>query len=165
MAEKIMIWAQTNNGTIGNELKIPWHQKKDVQFFKAQTTGQTILMGRNTMASFHGRALPNRLNLVLSHQTDLTMPAGFVLVHSLAEAEKMADARGEKLLIVGGSVVYQTLMADADELLVTYLDTDFVGDTVMDPVDKTIWQGEVIAHDLADDENDFDFEIVRFTRR
>ena len=49
MAEKILIWAQTNNGTIALNGSIPWRQKADMKFFKEQTIHQVALMGRNTM--------------------------------------------------------------------------------------------------------------------
>ncbi|MDR3190707.1 MAG: dihydrofolate reductase [Lactobacillaceae bacterium] len=165
MAEKIMIWAQTNNGTIGNELKIPWREKADMQFFKAQTLDQVILMGRNTMDSFNGRPLPKRVNLVLTSQADLVVPEGFQAVNTLAEADQIADELGKDLLIIGGSAVYTSLLTEADILYVTYLDTDFSGDTIMPQVDKTVWQGVEIQAGLADPDNEFDYVIVKYSRR
>jgi len=165
MAEKILIWAQTNNGTIANNGEIPWQEKADMKFFRQQTTQQVVVMGRNTMIAFHGHALPNRINLVLTHDKDLVVPEGFQKVYSKAEAEKIADDAGKKLAVIGGKGIYQSYLTDADVLYVTYLDTDFHGDVLMEPIDKTIWEGTSFATGSADDDNDFDYEVVKFTRR
>jgi len=165
MAEKNLIWAETKNGTIAIDGRIPWRQKADLKFFKQETIHQVALMGRNTMASFDGHALPNRLNVVLTHDEHLVVPAGFDKVYTMAEAEKLADDQGLKLQIIGGKAIYDSYMPVADVLYVTYLDTDFMGDVLMAPVDETIWQGEEIMAGPADADNDYAWRIVKYTRR
>ncbi|SJX70210.1 Dihydrofolate reductase [Weissella confusa] len=165
MAEKILIWAQTNNGTIALNGAIPWRQKADMKFFKEQTIHQVALMGRNTMLSFGGRALPERINMVLTHDENLGVPAGFDKVYSMDEAERIADENNMKLAVIGGKAIYDSYLPVADILYVTYLDTDFMGDVLMAPVDKTIWLGEEIAAGPANDDNQYDWRIVKYTRR
>ncbi len=165
MAEKILIWAQTNNGTIALNGSIPWRQKADMKFFKEQTIHQVALMGRNTMLSFGGRALPERINMVLTHDETLDVPAGFEKVYTMAEAEQIADEKGMKLAVIGGKAIYDSYLPVADILYVTYLDTDFMGDVLMPPVDQTIWIAEEIASGRADADNDYDWRIVKYTRR
>lgn len=165
MAEKILIWAQTNNGTIALNGAIPWRQKADMKFFKEQTIHQVALMGRNTMLSFGGRALPERINMVLTHDENLAVPAGFDKVYSMDEAERIADENNMKLAVIGGKAIYDSCLPVADILYVTYLDTDFMGDVLMAPVDKTIWLGEEIASGPVNDDNQYDWRIVKYTRR
>lgn len=165
MAEKILIWAQTNNGTIALNGSIPWRQKADMKFFKEQTIHQVALMGRNTMLSFGGRALPERINMVLTHDENLAVPAGFDKVYSMDEAERIADENNMKLAVIGGKAIYDSYLPVADILYVTYLDTDFMGDVLMAPVDKTIWLGEENASGPANDDNQYDWRIVKYTRR
>ena len=165
MAEKILIWAQTNNGTIALNGSIPWRQKADMKFFKEQTIHQVALMGRNTMLSFGGRALPERINMVLTHDEKLAVPAGFDKVYSMDEAERIADENDMKLAVIGGKAIYDSYLPVADILYVTYLDTDFMGDVLMAPVDKTIWLGEEIVAGPANDDNQYDWRIVKYTRR
>lgn len=165
MAEKILIWAQTNNGTIALNGSIPWRQKADMKFFKEQTIHQVALMGRNTMLSFGGRALPERINMVLTHDENLSVPAGFDKVYSMDEAERIADENDMKLAVIGGKAIYDSYLPVADILYVTYLDTDFMGDVLMAPVDKTIWLGEEIAAGPANDDNQYDWRIVKYTHR
>lgn len=59
-----------NNGMAKNG-KIPWHSKKDLAFFKAQTLNNIIIMGLNTFISLPNcEPLKNRLNIVLTRNQD-----------------------------------------------------------------------------------------------
>jgi dihydrofolate reductase len=165
MAEKNLIWAQTTDGTIAKDGAIPWRQKADLAFFKQATIDQVVLMGRNTMLSMNGRALPNRINLALTHESGLAVPEGFQVVTTMAEAEKIANDAHKKLQVIGGKAIYDSYLPVADALFVTYLDSDFSGDVFMAPVDESIWQGDTIATGLADEKNDYPYRIVKYTRR
>jgi len=46
---------------IGLNNSMPWQHKEDMEFFKARTTGNVVIMGRKTYESM-GRPLPNRTN-------------------------------------------------------------------------------------------------------
>src|SRR5690606_4090589 len=50
---------------IGKDNALPWHLSDDLKRFKTLTLGKPLLMGRRTAESL-GRALPGRLNLVLT---------------------------------------------------------------------------------------------------
>ena len=67
----ILIVALDNADAIGRNGTLPWHLPDDLRRFKALTTGHTILMGRRTFVSI-GHPLPNRRNLVLTHDTAFT---------------------------------------------------------------------------------------------
>lgn len=55
------IWAEDRAGHIGNEGKLPWNLPADLAYFKKQTMGHPMLMGRKTFDSFPG-LLPHRLH-------------------------------------------------------------------------------------------------------
>ena len=59
------IAAMSLNRVIGAGNKIPWHLPEDFKWFKQQTVGKVILMGRKTFESL-GKALPNRKNIILT---------------------------------------------------------------------------------------------------
>ena len=65
-----LIVAYDKNKSIGNENTIPWRLRADMLRVKALTTNQTIIMGRKTLDSI-GRALPNRINRVLTKNPEL----------------------------------------------------------------------------------------------
>ena len=63
----IGIVAIAQNFAIGKGGKLPWHYSSDLKFFKETTIGNAIVMGRKTFDSI-GKALPNRLNIVLKKE-------------------------------------------------------------------------------------------------
>jgi dihydrofolate reductase len=59
------IAAMSLNRVIGADGKIPWHLPEDFKWFKQQTIGKVVLMGRKTFEGL-GKALPNRKNIILT---------------------------------------------------------------------------------------------------
>ena len=59
------IAAMSENRVIGAGNKIPWHLPEDFKWFKAQTTGHIVVMGRKTFEGLP-KPLPNRKNLILT---------------------------------------------------------------------------------------------------
>ncbi|MGL4919381.1 MAG: dihydrofolate reductase, partial [Plesiomonas shigelloides] len=62
-----LIAAMADDRIIGQDNQMPWHLPADFAWFKAQTLGKPVIMGRHTFASI-GRPLPGRRNIVLSRQ-------------------------------------------------------------------------------------------------
>ncbi|AEJ24119.1 dihydrofolate reductase [Weissella koreensis] len=163
MAEKVLIWAQTKDGTIAKDGSIPWHVQGDMKFFAQKTKNQVVLMGRNTMMSLHGQPLPNRINLVLTHQKDLEVPVGFKKVYSIETAEAIADEEQKQLMVIGGKGIYDSYLPIADRLLVTYLATDYHGDVMLDPIEGA-WKKELLTEGEADENNDYAYQIWNYYR-
>ena len=61
-----LIWAQDQNGGIGENGNLPWHISEDLKNFKFLTLNTTIIMGRKTWDSLPIKPLPKRNNIVLS---------------------------------------------------------------------------------------------------
>ena len=59
-----IVVAMDENHLIGKDNKLPWHLPADLAYFKKNTTGKSIVMGRKTYDSI-GRPLPNRRNIVI----------------------------------------------------------------------------------------------------
>ena len=68
-----LVVAMADNGVIGRDGALPWRLPEDLRRFKAQTLGKPVLMGRRTFESI-GRALPGRMNLVLTRDTAWRAP-------------------------------------------------------------------------------------------
>lgn len=116
-----LIAAMDRNMAIGFENTLPWHIPTDMQHFRKTTTGQTILMGRNTLESM-GKALPNRTNLVLSRNETWSAP-NVTRVASIEHAIELlhnSDTAG-RLWVIGGAQVYSEAIKVADELVLTRL--------------------------------------------
>ena len=67
-----IIVAIAENGAIGYKGDLIYHLSADLKRFKQLTTGNTVIMGRKTFQSLPKGALPNRRNIVLTRQKDLS---------------------------------------------------------------------------------------------
>ena len=112
-----IIVARAQNGAIGYKGDLIYHLSADLKRFRKLTTGNTVIMGRKTFESLPKGALPNRRNIVLSHQKGITFP-GTEVYSSLDEALTHCSAN-EKVYIMGGAQIYNLAMHFADELEIT----------------------------------------------
>lgn len=123
-----IIVAIAQNGAIGYKGDLIYHLSADLRRFKELTTGNTVIMGRKTYESLPKGALPNRRNIVLTHQQGVSYP-GTEVYSSLDEALSKC-ARDEKVYIMGGAQVYTQALPMADELEITLVnDTPALADT------------------------------------
>ena len=96
-----MIWAQAANRVIGDGKKMLWHVPDDFKHFKATTMGSPIIMGRHSFEAIGKRALPGRLNIVLTSQADYQANEAQV-ANSITQALEVAEASGaQKCWIYG----------------------------------------------------------------
>ena len=78
-----IIVAMANNGVIGLDGKLPWHIPMDLVYFKTQTIGHSVIMGRKTFESI-GKPLPNRRNIIITRNLEYQVD-GCEVVSSLEE--------------------------------------------------------------------------------
>ena len=132
-----MIAAHDTNKGIGIDNKLPWHLPEDLAHFKRETEGKYVLMGRKTFESI-GRPLPNRHSVVLTRDTDwpynsdLASNDNFDTLNTrgdLLEFLNYAEQRGEDVIVIGGSEIYQMLIKSADELIITVVEGDYKVDS------------------------------------
>lgn len=117
-----LIVALDRHRAIGRDNDLPWRLPDDLKRFKALTLGKPILMGRKTAESL-GRALPGRLNLVLTRSGRVPFD-GMQAVTSVDEAIGIAADQGAgELCVIGGGEVYALTLERADVLHVTEVDT------------------------------------------
>lgn len=95
-----LIVAMTKNHVIGKDNQMPWHLPADLAWFRQNTTGKPVIMGRKTFESI-GRPLPKRTNLVLSRQPYLH--EGVIWQNSLESAVDFVKDSPEILLIGGAN--------------------------------------------------------------
>lgn len=117
MSFDVVIAADLDWG-IGKDNALPWPRLRgDLVHFKTITSTASagrrnaIAMGRRTWDSkeIAGKALPRRLNIVLS-RGDIAVPDGVVVASSIDDAiDKRADA--EALFVIGGAEIFQLALA------------------------------------------------------
>lgn len=139
-----LIAAIDRNRLIGiDSERMPWHLPDDLRHFKRLTLGKPVIMGRRTFESI-GRALPGRLNIVLTRGQSIEPIAGQLQSASdLASARRLAEAWiGQQLvnqvtttgdtpaaevMVIGGAQIYAQALGEADRLYLTEIDAQFPG--------------------------------------
>ncbi len=160
----ILIAALDQRGAIGHEGKLLFWLPNDLKRFKALTTGHTILMGRKTFESLPNGALPNRRNIVLSHNTSLEL-AGAEVFSSLNEA-LASCAQDEIVYVIGGAQIYAETIGHADGLCITQIEaTAPLADVFFPTIDDSIWKINVKEPHLADEKHLHAYCFTDYIRR
>ena len=159
-----LLAALAEDRAIGRGNTMPWRLPDDLKRFKALTLGKPILMGRKTAQSL-GRALPGRLNLVLTGSGQVPF-AGMQAVDSLEQAlELTAQAGAGELCVIGGGQVYAQLLDRADRLYLTHVHTRVADADAFFPAwDQAGWQEVARAHHPADVHHAVAFDFVDYRR-
>ncbi|MDA7426344.1 dihydrofolate reductase [Thalassococcus lentus] len=143
-----LIAARARNGAIGKDGDIPWYAPEDLAFFKRETLGGALIMGRRTWESLPFKPLKNRLNIVVSRNPSLTEH----VVSSVDEAVTLAQSHGyARIYGIGGQSIYEAMMPMAHRLLITEVDLEIEdADAFFPEVDEAVWR-ENAAIDLSTD--------------
>lgn len=151
------------NDVIGRANRLPWHLGSDLKRFKALTLGKPILMGRKTYASI-GKALPGRLNLVLTRAADFTAP-GCTRVASV-DAALAAAAGHAVLMVIGGAEVYRECLSRTDCIHLTLVHARIDdGDTFFPQWRSPEWHESYRETHPPDDKNDHPYTFLTLDRR
>jgi len=120
------------NRELGKDEKLLWHIPGDLPRFKRITWGHPVIMGRKTHTAFQykGGPLPGRTNIVLTHNQQYKKE-GFLIVHSLEEALKVANALpgSEEIFVIGGGAIFAQFIVRVDRLYLTVVDAAAPADT------------------------------------
>ncbi len=117
-----MIAAVGKNLELGKNNNLIWHIKEDLQFFKEQTMGKPIVMGRKTLESLP-KLLPGRKHIVLTRQ-NIDLDERILVVHSKEELLDYIKSHKEEFMIIGGASIYKEMLPDADKLILTEIDAE-----------------------------------------
>lgn len=160
----ILVAALDRKRGIGRGNAMPWHLPDDFRHFKALTLGRPILMGRRTAQSL-GRALPGRLNLVLTRSGQVPFD-GMQAVTSLDEAMAAAAMQGgDTLCVIGGGEVYALTLPLAEVLQLTHVDTVVEGADAFFPAwEPAQWREVSRERHAADARHAHAFDFVEYHR-
>jgi dihydrofolate reductase len=159
------IVACSKNNAIGRENQIPWYLPADLKYFKKITTGHIIIMGRKTYESI-GRALPKRINIVISKNKDFKVEDGVLLFSSFLDAVDYALKLTEReIFVIGGGEVYRQALSVSHKIYYTEVDTEITDATVFFPelVDSE-WKLLSEEKYEKDENNPFDYNFKVFVR-
>ena len=160
----VLIAALDRNFAIGKGNALPWHLSDDLRRFKALTLGKPLLMGRRTAESL-GRALPGRLNLVLTRSDRVPFP-GMQSVETLEQALFVAGLeQADELCVIGGGEIFALALPQATRMHLTWVDATVEGaDAFFPRFDPDDWRELSREAHPADARNEFAFEFADYER-
>ena len=160
--KKAIIVAISHHRVIGSNNTLPWHMPADMRYFRKTTHGHPIIMGRKTFTSI-GKALPGRMNIVISRQAHLSLPPACHLDTSLEQAFQQAEATGApEAFVIGGGQVYAQALPLVDTLYITEVHTEVQGETYFPAFDKQAWKQVYREHHNADRDNPYPYTFVKY---
>ena len=126
------ISAVSKNNVIGLKGQLPWDIPEDLKYFFDKTKNKILIMGRKTFESL-GKALPNRLNIVLTSQLDFTAQnvvvfSSFDQALNYARKPENIEKYGSEIFIGGGGEIYKQTLLLMDRLYVTRIHKEYEGD-------------------------------------
>ena len=160
---------------IGCEGDLLEYIPEDMKFFRNETKGKTVIMGRKTLLGFPNKApLKGRINIVLTSSTDnipkesfevlnsesyLNSNTRLISVSSVDELlEKLEELGCEDPYVIGGEKIYRLLLPYCEECLVTINDSKRKADTYFPDLIK---EGFVMAKES--DRHEYEGINYRFT--
>ncbi len=121
---------------IGSKNGLMFSIPADMKFFRETTTGNIVVMGSNTLKSFPGgKPLKNRTNIVL--YPDGEKREDCIVVNSLDELfAELKKYDTEKIYVIGGAMMYKTLLPYCSEVLVTKVNAVGGADAYFENLDE-----------------------------
>ena len=151
-----LIVACAENRVIGHNGRLPWTIPEDWAFFKQQTAGQVLIIGRHSFETWRSAAEDGRQPVVVTR--DAALATGGVRTattfnSALAIADNLAAATGREIYVCGGARIYAEALALAAErplrLHLTLIHAELEGDTLMPDWRHLAWR-EVSRRASAD---------------
>ena len=159
----IAIWAMDSKNNIGLKNKLPWNIKEEMMHFKKTTINQTILFGRKTFESFNNKTLPNRENIVLTHNKDLAKK--FENISNLRFLNNIEDLiktyynnTYKDIYICGGLSIYKLFWKYTNIIIFSIIKKEYKGDIKFFDFDLNNWE-------LLSKEEKEEFIIFKYKRK
>ena len=137
------------NWAIGKDNDLLVHLPGDLKYYKEKTTGKVIVIGRKTLDSFPGgKPLPNRINLVLTSNSEYKNEHCIVCMGQQAMLNELEKYEDDEIFISGGQSIYDLFLEKCDTVYVTKIDAEYPADRYFknldkDPNFKVTWKSDL----------------------
>jgi dihydrofolate reductase len=158
-----LIAVQERNGGIGINGGLLMSLPTDMKYFRTETMGKTVIMGRKTLESFPGgKPLPKRRNIVLS--TTLKQSAGYEVCRSVDElTDLLSEEEKKEAFVIGGGQIYKLLLPLVKEAYITEIDAELDADTFI-PVFKNLEEWKCVSVSDTIEENGVKYAFAVYRR-
>lgn len=159
-----LIAAIAEDGAIGRQQALLCHLPNDLKRFKSITSGHTVIMGRRTFESLPKGALPNRTNIVVTHNQNAHWPN----THIACDLRTALSSKrsNEEQFIIGGATLYEQTIGLADRLYITFIHHKFPdADTFFPAINPTIWIETERIEMPADERHPYPYTFITYERK
>ena len=158
-----------NKFYIGKNNKLLYHIKDDMDNFKNITTGNVVIMGRNTFESLpNKKPLPNRINIIITSNKNYHIESNenTYIASSIEDAANLCKSlfNDKKWYVIGGASIYKQFLSlnMVDEMLLTIVDDNTEGDVKVDFFEDPIhnWNTYYISETHTDKKTDLKLKFL-----
>ncbi len=165
----IIIAAVAENKAIGKDNNLIWDLPDDMRFFKEQTLGKPVIMGRKNYESIpvKYRPLPNRPNIVITRNKKYDAP-GCEVFNDLKIAIDSERKKGiAEAYIIGGAEIYNLALKEGlvHEMYLTQIHASFEADAFFPAFDKKNWEVNPMRKHDIDSRHAQAFTIEHWVRK
>lgn len=171
-----VIVAYANNMVIGNNNKIPWYYKEDLEYFKTITSTtrkennkNAIIMGYNTWLSI-GKKLKHRVNIVITTKTNMENDKDLFFVNSLGDAIDVCKNGYNKIIenifIIGGESIYNYFFKSyfytmLDKIYITKINKNIDGNKYFLNLDDKFYYTQIST---SYDHPELEYRVLQYNR-
>jgi dihydrofolate reductase len=159
----IGIVAVDRNWGIGKKNDLLFHLKKDMQFFRQQTSDSIVVCGYNTLLSFPGgKPLKGRSTICLCPEE--VERDDCYCIHNFDEMVKLVKelAKTKNVWVIGGAMLYKSMLPYYDEVYVTKVEADGGAEVFFPNLDSNnAFIGKPIGDSIQDGEFNIKFWLYK----
>ena len=130
------------NRELGKDNQLIWHFPQDLKFFKEQTKGHTIVMGRKTFESLPGM-LPKRHHIVIS-KSGAKFPEEVEVFSSIDAFVDAYQTKEEEIFVIGGATIYKQMLSLCHRLILTEINQSYDADVFFPEFDKNLYHKNIL---------------------
>ena len=130
------------NRELGKDNQLIWHFPQDLKFFKEQTKGHTIVMGRKTFESLPGM-LPKRHHIVIS-KSGAKFPEEVEVFSSIDAFVDAYQTKEEEIFVIGGATIYKQMLSLCHRLILTEINQSYDADVFFPEFDKNLYHKKIL---------------------
>lgn len=165
-----IVVAVSEDGVIGRKGGMPWRLSTDLKRFKALTIGKPVIVGRKTLESFGGKALPGRPHIVVTRNADFALEGAvtaFSVQEALDIAQRIASETGAaEVCVIGGGEIYRQALDATDVLYVTHVEATIGdGDTIFPEIDPQVFEKREETAYPSGEKDSYPTRFAVYTRR
>ena len=137
--------------------------------FKKITTGNVVIMGRNTFESLPNKnPLPNRINIIITSDKNYHIKSNenVYIVSSIEDAIDLCKSlfNDKKWFVIGGASIYKQFLSInmVDEMILTIVDDNTKGDVKVDFFNDAInnWSTDYESETQTDKKTNLKFKFL-----